>query len=168
VDNIWIALIGVIGSVITAIITSSYNIRRSLGDAVKFNQASIVTNQKMIAELSVKVDLLWEVSVRDALRAARKNELVVENSPARTTRHWREILSPRLKEKIDEQIVTALRSFQPEDTLLHVEQNLVVHFSTDLYLLSVEKNLSVWALWGALRVYLYELVEQVLEEPVQK
>jgi uncharacterized protein YneF (UPF0154 family) len=148
--EIWIAIITVLGGVLVSFITSFFNSKKILSD-------SIAENSRRIAELAIKVDLLWDVNVKEALRDARKVNYLEEKSPLSTTGKWLQVITPPILEKIQ---ITINECVEDSQSFLEIEGCVMVGISKDFYLISIEKDVSVHSLWGGLKVYLQEYIEE--------
>lgn len=137
--EIWIAIIGAVSSVLISVITAHLRM------------------ESRLAEIIVKLDIVYDIYVKDALRDARKRELVVENSPLLTTESWKGLIGKELLEKIGDCISTYVRRNNSKG-VLQLERHVIREFGTTLYKISIDSDIPMRALWATLRVYIKEVI----------
>lgn len=164
-DSLWNTIIGAIVTIVVAYITSNIaanaNIKKNYSDALTKLGQDIEAMRLTIVDIKVWKDIMSEIYIMDALRDARKRELVQENSPLRTTNKWSKIFPERLTKQIEEVVFLGLSANESNE---EIQRDIVAQFGRKLYLISVEHDISVQALWGSIRVFL----EQVLERESKK
>lgn len=136
-EPIYIVIIQGVFGIIAAYITTQLTLKRSIGET--------------LVVLKDRMDVLWDIYVKDALREARRASLVQENSPLTVTEEWHKLISPELREKIDKFIEWHKAS--TKDAIL---REVIKEFLNDLYLVAIEKDVTISSLVGALSVYIGE------------
>lgn len=145
--TIIVAIIGFFGSIIVGVI-SSFTTAYTVNKQHKKDQEEIIDNlDKSIAIISVKVDTLWDIYAKDAIREAKKSGLVRENSPLYVTDAGRDLLSSEflslIEKEIDEMRATNIRK--------NICVNLINTHMDRLILISIEKDVSLQMLIGIIR-----------------
>ena len=137
-EPIYIVIIQGVFGIIAAYITTQLTLKRSIGET--------------LVVLKDRMDVLWDIYVKDALREARKASLVRENSPLTVTEEWHKLIHPELQERfakfIDEKRQSGTKSL--------ILREVIKEFLNDLYLVAIEKDVTISALIGSLSVYIGE------------
>lgn len=143
------------GAIIVAIITV-------VGSAIASVAVAIITARAEVSnkltEHSVKLNLLWDVYIRDAVRDAREIGLTQKNSPMQITEKWDEIIPEDLRKELDRDIAywtARLRS--PYDASIEVYR---LH-RDELVLIAEEQDIRNTAIIGALFVQAKRLQEDL-------
>lgn len=113
-EGLIIAIIGTVVSLGVAYITARIEARAE-------TSRRFAEHDNRFTEHAVKLDLLWDVYIRDAVRDAREIGLTRKNSPMQITERWDEIIPEELRKRIDRDIaywVAELRS--PYDASIEV------------------------------------------------
>lgn len=138
-EQIWSELIKGLIAIAIAYVTTQMTIKRSLGET--------------LAIIKDRMDVLWDIYVKDAVREARKASLVRENSPLSVTDEWEKTVPPDIRARLAEFIKKKKLEGKGNSLVL---RSVIKEFLGDLYTISVEKDISIPALLGTLVVYIGE------------
>ena len=139
-ETLLIAVITFIGSVVVAYITARTEISNKL------------------TEHGVKLDLLWDVYIRDAVKDARESGLAQRNSPLQITEMWNDIVPEELRKQIHRDIIYWLaRLKSPYDASIEVYR---IHRDA-LVLISEKYDIRNTAIIGTLFVQAKNLEEDL-------
>lgn len=144
-SEIWVVIISVLGSIIVAVITA--NARTNV----------------MLADIKVKLEIVYEIYVKDALRDARKRELLVENSPLLTTDRWTELMTKPLLKKITESATLFTVQNRGKFDPTKFELFVIKKFGQELYHTSIESDVPMKAIWAALQVFIRDVITPLFE-----
>lgn len=139
-EGLLIAIIGAVVSIAAAYITARTEITRQL------------------TEHAVKLDLLWDVYIRDAVKDARESGLAHKNSPVQITEQWNEMVPEELREQIRKDIIYWLaRLRSPYDASIAVYRQ----HKDALVLIAEEHDIRHTAIIGTLFVQAKNLEEDL-------
>lgn len=138
-EQIWSELIKGLIAIAIAYVTTQMTIKRSLGET--------------LAIIKDRMDVLWDIYVKDAVREARKASLVRENSPLSVTDEWEKTVPPDIRARLAKFIEKKKLEGKGNSLVL---RSVIKEFLGDLYTISVEKDISIPALLGTLVVYIGE------------
>lgn len=135
-EPFWIVVVQGLFGIIAAYITTQLTLRRSIGET--------------LVVLQDRMNVLWDIYVKDALREARKAALVQENSPLTVTEEWHKLVPPELQGRLNKFIEGRTGT---QNTIL---RETIKEFLNDLYLVAIENDVTIPALIGTLSVYIGE------------
>jgi hypothetical protein len=96
-----LALISAVVAIIVALITAYFAARAATDKRQAEINVQLALLDGRITKLAFQVELLWELGVKDALREAKKQGLVQQNSPMRPTKKWEQLVSQPLRTSLE-------------------------------------------------------------------
>ena len=149
-NEVQVAVVGLFGMVMVALIGAVANLFKERG-----------AQREMYGEMRMQLNTLWEIYGIDAIKAARNFNLVQEKSPLTIAPGWEKIVPLELRRSIERSVAKKLDGFSPKEIARAVLQE---HMS-ELQVVSIEQDVSVQALMGALQVFVADALKEAIIGP---
>lgn len=146
------------GGVIIALIGAWAGVRKNLAEQFTKVHGDISDLRRDVDKMLNQLNPLWEIYGVEAIREARKGNLVVQNSPLRTSSAWAELIPEVVRQEVREAAID-----QPEVDERSLAQTIIAKYLDELYPVSIEYDLPLQAIVGAAQVRIQELRRGVME-----